>query len=361
MNSVTKPHKIGYIGFGCMAGGYHYDTAMRDDVPFAPAAVFDIDPGKRAIAESRGLRAFDNLKDFLDSKLFDLVVVATSNQFHCPYTCAALDAGYNVLCEKPAGLSSGEIEKMIDTSKKSGKLLTFHQNRRVDRDLLIVKEALEKFDIGRIFTVENRVGGGEGSTGQMFGWRRFKNHGGGLMLDWGVHVLDQTLYLINEPVKSVWAQIERIRSEETDDYSKVLIRFESGLTAQVEATSFAPMPLPKWTVIGSDGMITVKDIEGNGAGLMRIKRSHTDDTLSPYYEPDRKETRPQKMFRVDEWETVDLPVTPIPQDWAAVYKNIAGALDGKEKLIVTPESVLRCFRVIEAAVKSAEEGREIEF
>lgn len=67
------------------------------------------------------------------------------------------------------------------------------------------------------------------------------------------------------------------------------------------------------------------------------------------------------MFRVDEWETVDLPVTPIPQDWAAVYKNIAGALDGKEKLIVTQESVLRCFRVIEAAVKSAEEGREIEF
>lgn len=118
--------------------------------------------GKRAIAESRGLRAFDNLKDFLDSKLFDLVVVATSNQFHCPYTCAALDAGYNVLCEKPAGLSSGEIEKMIDTAKKSGKLLTFHQNRRVDRDLLIVKEALEKFDIGRIFTVENRVGGGRG-------------------------------------------------------------------------------------------------------------------------------------------------------------------------------------------------------
>ena len=183
MNSVTKNRKIGYIGFGYMAGGYHYDTAMRDDVPFAPAAVFDIDPEKRALAESRGLKAFDNLKDFLDSKLFDLVVVATSNQFHCPYTCAALEAGYNVLCEKPAGLSSGEIEKMIDTAKKSGKLLTFHQNRRVDRDLLIVKEALEKFDIGKVFTVENRVGGGEGSTGQMFGWRRFKNHGGGLMLD----------------------------------------------------------------------------------------------------------------------------------------------------------------------------------
>ena len=122
-----------------MAGGYHYDTAMRDDVPFAPAAVFDIDPERRALTESRGLRAFTNLRDFLDSRLFDFVVVATSNQFHCPYTSAALSAGYDVMCEKPAGLSSGEILQMIAAAEKSGRLLTFHQNRRVDRDFLMVR------------------------------------------------------------------------------------------------------------------------------------------------------------------------------------------------------------------------------
>ena len=54
-------YRIGYIGFGGMAGGYHYDTAMREDVPFTPAAVYDVNPDRRAYAESKGLKAFDNI------------------------------------------------------------------------------------------------------------------------------------------------------------------------------------------------------------------------------------------------------------------------------------------------------------
>ena len=43
-------YRIGYIGFGGMAGGYHYDTAMREDVPFTPTAVYDVNPDRRAYA-----------------------------------------------------------------------------------------------------------------------------------------------------------------------------------------------------------------------------------------------------------------------------------------------------------------------
>ena len=77
--------RIGYIGFGSIAGGYHYTTAMREDVPFTPTAVYDLSPEARALAKERGLQAFDNLEDFLASHLFDLVVIAVPNQYHCPY------------------------------------------------------------------------------------------------------------------------------------------------------------------------------------------------------------------------------------------------------------------------------------
>lgn len=359
MAVVKKNHRVGYIGFGSMANHYHYDTAMREDVPFAAAAVFDIDPAMRALAEERGLKAFDNLRDFLDSRLFDFVVVATSNQFHCEYTCAALEAGYSVMCEKPAAMSSAEIEQMIETSKRTGRLLTFHHNRRVDRDFLMLKEALEKCSIGKIYSIEDRIGN-RNSSGAIGGWRRYENHGGGMLLDWGVHMLDQTLYLIDEPIKSVWAQIETIRSEEVDDYAKILIRFESGLVAQVESMTFGPLPLPKWTVYGTEGMISIGDIEGHDARVRRIGRAHTEEAASPYYTHDAAETRPQTRFCIDEWDERDLPLSDIPQDWATIYKNVGAALDGREQLIVTPESVLRCFKVIEAAFKSAREGRSIE-
>lgn len=360
MAAVVKNHRVGYIGFGSMANHYHYDTAMREDVPFEAAAVFDVDPDIRKLAEERNLKAFDNLRDFLDSHLFDFVVVATSNQFHCEYTCAALEAGYSVMCEKPAAMSSAEIERMIETSKRTGKLLTFHQNRRVDRDFLMLKEALAKCDIGRVYAIEDRIGN-RNSSGSIGGWRRYANHGGGMLLDWGVHMLDQTLYLIDEPIKSVWAQVETIRSEEVDDYAKIIIRFESGLVAQVESMTFAPLLQPKWTVYGTKGMISIGDIEGHDAKVRYIGRSHTETASSPYYTHDAAEKRDQPRFCIDEWEEHDLPFSDIPQDWATVYKNVGAALDGKEPLIVTPESVLRCFKVIEAAFKSSKEGRSIDF
>ena len=50
-------YRIGYIGFGSMASGYHYDTAMREDVPFTPTAVFDLRESQRALGAVEGLES----------------------------------------------------------------------------------------------------------------------------------------------------------------------------------------------------------------------------------------------------------------------------------------------------------------
>ncbi len=353
-------YRIGYIGFGGMAGGYHLDTAMREDVPFTPTAAFDLREERRAYAESKGLRAFDNLQDFLDSRLFDFVLVATPNQYHCPMVCAALDAGYHAMSEKPVAMSSGEIETMIAHAKAANKMFTVHHNRRWDRDFLILKEALATGKCGNVFAYENRIHSFNGN-GQMNGWRKFADHGGGMYLDWGIHMMDQTLSLITEPVTSVFADIRPIRSDEVDDYAKVLIRFESGITAQVEVSTFTPLTLPKWCAFGDRGAIMVNECCG-GKGKMRyveaVHDAARDHTVYPDYTVTTRHA--DDYFEIDEMKEVALPLTEIPQDWAALYKNVAGALDGTEALEVTPESVLRCFKVVEAAFKSAETGVSVQ-
>ena len=353
-------YRVGYIGFGGMAAGYHYNTAVREDVPVTAAAVFDLREECRALAESRGLRAFDNLRDFLNSRLFDIVVVATPNQYHCPMTCAALEAGYHVISEKPAAMTSTEIETMIAASKRAGKMFTVHHNRRWDRDFLILKQALATGKIGKVFTLENRIHSKNGS-GVMFGWRMFEDHGGGMFGDWGIHMLDQMLYLVEEPIRSVWGSIRTIRSGEVDDYAKVLITFESGLTAQVESSTFAPITLPKWYACGDRGTIMIPDGSGDGAVMRCIRDAETSATEAVVYPDSRVEKRAYNNFSVTEWEEIILPTTPVPQDWASFYKNVTAALDGRDALVVTPESVLRCFRVLEAAKKSSETGRTVEF
>ena len=349
-------YRIGYIGFGSMASGYHYDTAMREDVPFTPTAVFDLRESQRALAQSRGLKAFDSLQEFLDSRLFDFVLVATPNQYHCPMVCAALDAGYHAMSEKPAAMNSHEIEQMMDHAKKSGRLFTVHHNRRWDRDFLMLKQAIETGRLGNIYAYENRVHSANGN-GQMSGWRKYSDHGGGMFLDWGIHMMDQTLALIREPVQSVFADIRSIRSGEVDDYAKVIIRFESGITAQVEVSTFNPLGLPKWCAFGDKGSVIIDETCGNTGRMRWVDSAHTEPRDNTVYPDSRVDVRGMEYFAVDKFEEASLPLAPIPQDWASLYKNVAAALDGTAELEVTPESVLRCFRVVEAAFKSSESGR----
>ena len=138
----------------------------------------------------------------------------------------------------------------------------------------------------------------------------FEDHGGGRFGDWGIHMLDQMLYLIDEPIHSVWGQVRSIRSGEVDDYSKVLITFESGLTAQVEASTFSPITLPKWYACGDKGAIIVPEITGNNASMRCIKKATESVTDSIIYPNSNVDIRPYNDYKVTEWEKVDLPLSP---------------------------------------------------
>ncbi len=358
---VYMNRRIGYIGFGYIAGGYHYTTAMREDVPFVPTAVYDINSDARALAEERGLKTFDNLTDFLASHLFDLVVVAVPNQYHCEYTCAALTAGYHVLCEKPVAMTVSELEKMIACAEAAGKMFTVHHNRRFDTDALIVKEVLASGKLGTPITVEARVHV-ENGGGQTFGWRMFSDHGGGFFGDWGIHVLDQVLDIVRSPIHSVYGVVRTLRTPDAgEDYTKIVVTFKDNLVAQIEASDFAPLPLPKWIVYGDRGALRVSGTCNDTGTLRCIAQSHTEEVDTLVYPNETVEKRTYSQLIVDKWEEMTVPETPVTQDWAKLYLNLAAYLDGKEALAVTPESVLRCFRVLEAAKYSSETGEAVLF
>jgi uridylate kinase len=93
-------HRIGFIGYGNMGGGYHWEVAHdRTDVcdDLKPVAVFDFRESQRKLAEERGMKAYDNFDDFIKHEDMDIVVVACGNNFHCEMTCRALEAGKIVI------------------------------------------------------------------------------------------------------------------------------------------------------------------------------------------------------------------------------------------------------------------------
>lgn len=349
-------HKLGILGFGGMASGYHYETSKREDVDIKTTAAYDINPDRLKAARKEKIPAFSDLDEFLKQD-FDLCLVATTNNFHCEMACAAMNAGKNVMVEKPAAMSSAEIETMIATAKKNNVLFTVHHNRRWDRDFMIVKKAFDDGVLKEPYMIESRI---HGDGGSMYGWRDQPDHGGGMFLDWGIHAMDQMLYLIQEPVISVTAVIKNITTELVDDYAKVILNFESGLSAHVEVATFIQQKLPRWSIFCLDGNLQISEISSQYASLVKIKDAHYEPYELLAYTKDGVETRTSK-YLVFKKEEEQYPDIEIPQDWAFLYKNLLNVLDGKEELIVKPEQVLRCFKVMEAAFRSSREGITVQF
>jgi len=344
-------HKMGIIGYGGVAAGWHHENMKRIN-GLEVVAAHDINPERLAAAKSRGLNVYENLNDFLADDNFDLVLVATPNNFHKCMVVAALEAGKHVICEKPVAMTLEDFDAMHDAAKHTGKLFTVHQNRRWDKDFRIVKKAIEDGLVGKPYTIESRV---MGQNGVMHGWRAYKVAGGGMVFDWGVHLIDQLLWMLKEPVSEVYANLHSVKTPEVDDYFKAIIRFDSGLSAQIEVGTYNLEMLPRWYVCGDGGAIVVNDWECNG----RI--THAKD-FEMAWEQEVVQTvgGPTRTMAPRPKETLEeLPLPEVETDWCDFYNNVLAALDGKEELLVKPDELRKVMQVMTAIFESSETGKAI--
>ena len=339
--------KIGIIGFGYM-GHFH----MRKIAAFPDrtrlAAVFDLKPEVRAEAESLGIRAYDNQEDFLKEDL-DLVVVSTPNNFHARYAIAAMRAGKNVLCEKPVTMSAAELERVIAVSNETGKLFTVHQNRRFDVDYLAVCEAVRSGEIGRITPIESRV---LGERGVCFGWRADPEAGGGMLYDWGVHLIDQMLMLYKgEKVESVYARLLSVLTPAVDDYFELSMRFSGGTTARISVGTFALQKLPRWFLFGDRGTMKLDDFSGVVGGMARIRENVKgfDSVVG------QKSLGPSRTMAPLEKEMLEpLPLPVIEERPLAYWDDLLTSLEeGRKESLVKKAELLRQMRVVDAAFLSS--------
>ena len=343
-------HKAGIIGYGGM-GNWHLENAEKSVVEYV--AVYDIDSERLKVAEEKGLKAYATLEEFLADDSFDLVLVATPNNFHHDMVIAALEAGKNVVCEKPVAMNSTELTEMMEAAERTGKVFTVHQNRRWDADFDIVRRAIAEDKLGKLFTIESRV---HGQNGAMYGWRAFKVAGGGMMFDWGVHQIDQIIQLFGQTVKSVFCTMSMVKTTEVDDYFKLVMTMENGCTVQIETGTYNLIQFPRWYVCGSKGALQIKTW-GTGADVVSAKKEefewtpviiHTAAGPTRTMSPRPKDTLEES--HMDE----------IYPDWREFYKNVCDVIDGKcDELLVKPSEALYVLRLMEAAFKSAETGESV--
>lgn len=340
-------YRIGLIGYGGI-GGWH--TERLQSMPdFEVAAVYDINPARTEKARENGLNGVDSLEEILSDKTIPTVLIATPNNFHKELSIRALEAGKNVICEKPVMMNSAELIEVMAVRDKTGKLFSIHQNRRWDKDFLMVKKTLEDGAIGKPFYIESRVQGSKGVPGD---WRCVKEAGGGMLLDWGVHLIDQIMWMTDSPVTQVYAHMLSVKYPEIDDNFKLLLRFENGLSALVEVDTYTFINLPRWHVSGDAGTVQVDDFACGG----KIVRANTlemnwDEGIVYTAAGPTRTMAPRPKESLEELALPDIATDA--RDYYRMFKNadLTGA-----PLTVTAEQALRVLRVMDAAFESAEKG-----
>lgn len=342
--------KLGVIGFGGM-GKWHAQNAPRAGVEIA--AVCDIKEERWNEAEEMGFKLYKSADDLLADSEVNTVILTVPNHLHKEMCLKAAEAGKNVITEKPAAMNVAELDEMEAACKKAGVFFTAHQNRRWDRDMLIVKKAYDEGLLGNIFTIESKLHSG---NGYMHEWHLYKKYGGGMIYDWGVHLIDQALFMMpGVKIKSIYADIKNVLHEEVDDYFKIILKMENGITFHLELSTYILEYQPRWLVAGDKGTIIVKTFGCDGA----IYR--TGDMLKKL-PPQITETvaGPTRQFApVPPGGIVEESLPQVETDWVDFYKNVQGALDGIEESKIKISEVRRVLGVMEAAWESSRTNKAI--
>ena len=356
--------KVGIIGFGGM-GKWHAGS-ITGNVDFCGIkfnesdvvelrGVYDIDPEKNEIAEKKfGLHVYESREAMLSDPEIDIVVIATPNDVHEEIACDCFNAGKHVICEKPVTISCESLDRMIECANKNGVKFSVHQNRRFDDYYVTMRHLVESGDIGDVISIESRVQSDHGIPGD---WRKTLAQGGGMLYDWGVHMIDQQLWMLGYDVDRVYAHFDQLTGVEVDDGCYVDIYLKSGPVLRVEICTYNFITLPLMYVRGRLGTALAQTWFG-GIDVVRCTDWGDHDNILPVRAAAGfTKTMAPRSDRAIERSHIEYEKTDVHN----YYRNFCAAIDGKEELLVNHDQMRVVMKVIMAAFESAEKHCVVKF
>jgi predicted dehydrogenase len=321
------------VGYGSAFGmGHRHSEEVRAADGLKLVGICEPDAERRAAAaKTEEVPTYEDIEEVCDDDDVDMVSLIVPHHLHGPLAVQAMEAGKHVLTEKPMCVTTEEADEMIAASEDNDVMLTVYHNRRWDPDWVTVKTLIDDGALGEVFLVECAVGGAR----PLGGWRRDEAAGGGMLRDWGAHVLDQMCLIAGTPAKRVYANFEHRMWTDIMDvptHTQLMVEFESGLNAEATFSNNMWAPKPRWLVQGEEGGLFKQS--GGGGAVTWYHRTAGQNAITevPCLEPDRFE----------------------------LYQNVADHLNEGAELLVKPRETRRYVAIYEAAYESADSGEAVE-
>jgi predicted dehydrogenase len=345
MKMNNRIYNIAIVGFGGM-GSYHCQL-IEPVSQISVIGVYDTVEYRMELGKEAGYKTYANLDAVLTDELVDIVLIATPNDVHKEIAIQALQAGKHVICEKPVTITSKDFNDIVKVANEENRVFTVHQNRRWDEDFLTAKGIIDKKTLGELFHLESRVQGANGIPGD---WRQLKDYGGGMLLDWGVHLLDQLLQITDSQIESVAASLSYILGTEVDDGFTSYITFKDGLTALIEVGTTNYVKLPRWYLKGTEGTAVIRDWDLSGEIITR-----NPDVAHIEPKPIQAgQGLTKTMAPPSEQSTLKFAIEKPELKEQGFYENFVSVLEGKSEIAIKNDEVHRVLVLIETIFEAAE-------
>ena len=224
--------KFGIAGYGKM--GKIREKSIVESNDTCVVAIYDVANYKN---NSKSIIHCRSYKELLETDI-DAVIVSAFVSVAAEYVILALKAGKHVFCEKPPSMSSGQMLKVIEAEKKSGKILKYGFNHRFHFSVMEAKKVINEGGLGKMLWMRG-VYGKAGSIDFHDNWRNYKNYsGGGILLDQGIHMLDLFRYLSDSEFKCLNAQLSNsFWSVECEDNAFLTLQSKDGVMATLHSSA----------------------------------------------------------------------------------------------------------------------------
>ena len=331
------------VGYGFAGKCFHsYLIGLADGLNLY--AISTRDPGRRAAAASdHDVKTYPNIDELLRDDNVDLVVIATPHDSHLELAEKSMDAGKHVVVDKAMCMNTAEADAMIEASKRNNVMLSVFQNRRWDGGYFTVKKAIADGLLGDVFLIQTAILG----YGKPRTWRGVKAQVGGMIFDWGAHLVDQALRLVSSEVDTVFCDTQQRKWDiDISSHLNCVIRFKNGVSYGIELSNICRIKKPRWFVLGDEGTL-VK------TGLDPQERAMINGNIDAAKEP--PENRAKVITQIN-GEVKEMTLETIPGHWKSYYQNISDVLNKGAELAVKPEEVRENMQLIDAIMESVETG-----
>jgi len=344
--------RCGVIGTGM--GRYHmegYATHPKSEL----VAVCDLNfEEAKQFADKYGAKhVFRNYRDLIAMEELDAVSIAVPNYLHARMTIAALEAGKDVLCEKPMATKLADAEAMVKAAKKAKKRLMINMAMRFNAGHQALKQQIADGELGEIYYAKSqwirRKGmplvdfPRTGSMGRGEWFVKKSQAGGGATVDIGVHMFDLVWWLIGgpKPVTVLASQFSELLPKrvakvgvtgDVDDLASAYVKFDTGQAMFFEVSWDAfQAPFLGYRIFGTEA----------GAEWGGWDSGHTLYLDDKKGRPIQKALKAKGEAKSPYWSFVD------------------ACVDRRAKMMASGEECLNVMRVLDAIGRSQKTGKAI--